>query len=90
MLGIDTLGILRMVDVSVQLDEDEVDGTGLDSLSADVLCLVEGGSIIGRVIWPVVGAGGTLKSGLVEADSSECDRLCLTSYSSILFWRLRM
>lgn len=83
----ETLGILKMVEPSSFLD---VLGAGEVSLSAETRCLVVGGSTIGRGKCTKPGAAGTLKSGLVQALRSACDLLCLTSYSSILFCKLRM
>lgn len=85
-LGIETLGILKMVELSSFL---EVDGPGEGSLSAEARFLVVGGSMIGpKDKSRTLGAGGTLKSGRVLALKSACDLLCLTSYSSILFCKL--
>ena len=81
LLGIDTLGILKIVSFCLLL---ELDGTGELSLSAEAACLVVGGSM-GAGRCKRLGAGGIAKSGLVHALKSACDLLCLTSYSSILF-----
>ena len=83
-LGIDTFGILRIVEPSWELS------------CLDLLLLVEGfsfsdfsfllgGSTMGGPGPSMLKPAGTLRSGRVTALKSACDLLCLTSNSSILF-----